>query len=457
MVSSTHSDSDSDDAASTLNEHTSAFNPVARPSAVQTLLSPPKLRSRRLAPHTPARKHEYATPWAPARPEAPAQSAGESGERLHVPSVASAERGNLNRLYVNKVHPSRVLHRQLNDLYAVVATGKPAINRAAVNEKIHERKLQVVPWSELRSLDDPERFLEVLFETYEGFVEHMDRLNVKDNNPFDDSQRRGEQAKEHLLSDIRNFPQTERFLTNEANASEAFLSNALNGVVAIVEQFLPEEYRPSVGDRRGPVGPGLKIICSGQHPLPGTVDASGKPSALDLTFALVSWPPNAEPKLRFDLVICELKRPGYIEHEHWTGRKNFHQDKVHEYPAALLPQVMLYNKRSECERYILTDYLKTVAVHIEHESMADPQAHVVVGAQPVTFERGRPKSPYEGGEAVAVAFEVAMALRGLGCANEKLFPNAYHDHEGKVHRIPLHPEIKDFLIKNGKQWQQSRD
>lgn len=124
---------------------------------------------------------------------------------------------------------------------------------------------------------------------------------------------------------------------------------------------------------------------------------------------------------------------------------------MHEHPQALLPQLMLcvlalslsptlsllssrdafpdtalfvsYNHRSGCERFLFSDYLETVAVHVEHASMVDPKkGPVMVGAQPVSMTKGRPRSPYEGGVGVAVAYEIAQALKALGCANKHVRP-----------------------------------
>ncbi|GAA6048456.1 hypothetical protein JCM3770_003766 [Rhodotorula araucariae] len=474
MASSTHSDSDLDSPV-TVSGHLVPFSPATR-----LLLSPRKLRSHRGPPHTPERHHDYllGTPSAPARPQGSPGPTDEDQETLHCPTYKDAERDNGREWKIAKVPPWEMLYRKLNDMYAILPkrSEKPAINRAARNAKMHERVLKVVNWDDLREHDDPERFLDVLFEDqrgahhegpgdvrHKGLEKAMAGLSLKGSeprpfvhgveepNPFARHARTS--GEPSFLRKVLYFPQTERLLLNEANASEAFLSNALNPVVAVVGQFLPAKWRPHPVGHDQPVGPGLHVLCSGQHPLAGAEDESGRPSALDLTFALVSWPPNAEPKFRFDLVICELKRPGYVLHEHWQDQ-NFHpKHKVHEHPSNLLRQLMLYNHRSSCERFILSDYLSTVAVHVDYPSMKSPNAPVVVGAKPVTFKNqsGCPQDPYSGGPGTAIAYEIAMALRALGCTDKRLFPlDEYEDKEGRYHRVQLHPDIKEFLEKNDK-------
>ncbi|GAA5890612.1 hypothetical protein JCM8208_004934 [Rhodotorula glutinis] len=489
-----HSDSDSDgasshsdDSASTL-ARSSPFDPLRRPvprsSAAHAYLSPGRKRLQRrqyLPPSTPKPQASYShTPWAPERPLV-GGSADEEQPLYHRPTYSNQHHGDPDPFIKHKVavHPSKVLHRPLNDQWAIVARTTPAVNKAAERESIHLRGLEVVEWNELRSHDNPREFLELLFKKDDrgdyfttprnkkagepSSHEHLNRAHdqVEQDNAV--TRRVQERAavkniskkltlEQLSLSDrgllpIDYFPQIERFLTNEANASEAFISNALNGVVAVAEQFLPAEYLSTHVHEGAPVGPGLKVICSGQHALEKHADDSGNASALDLTFALVSWPPTAAPKLRFDLVIVEMKRPGYVLHEHWTG-DNFHHTskKVHAFPKALLPQVMLYNHRSGCERFVFSDYLASVAVHVDHESMVHPdKAEVLVGAQPITFERGSPDSPYKGGVGTAIAYEVAQALKALGCANPDLFHNVYHDEQGEEQKIPLHDSIHKFL------------
>lgn len=67
---------------------------------------------------------------------------------------------------------------------------------------------------------------------------------------------------------------------------------------------------------------------------------------------------------------------------------------------------------------MISDYLASVAVHVDYESMVHKdKAEVLVGARPITFQRGTPESPYEGGVGTAIAYELAQALKALGCAN----------------------------------------
>ncbi|GAA5924185.1 hypothetical protein JCM3775_005616 [Rhodotorula graminis] len=502
LSSSFHSDSGSDNAASHSDDsastlaRSSPFDPLRRPaprsSAALTYLSPGRKRLQRkqyLPPSTPKPQESYShTPWAPERPVA-GEPVDNTGAVYHAPTYSNQHHGDLDPFSRSGilVHPSKVLHRPLNDQWAIVAKTTPAVNKAAEREAIHLRGLEVVDWAELRSHDNPLEFLKLLFKkdgrgdnfahtprkkaggssASERFNQAHEHLK-KDNAVTRRAQERVAQNASELtleklsLSDrdlrpIDYFPQIERFLTNEANASEAFISNALNGVVAVAEQFLPSDYLSTHVHEDAPVGPGLKIICSGQHALEKHADDSGNASALDLTFALVSWPPTQKPKFRFDLVIVEMKRPGYVVHEHWTGVNFRHVhderegDKVHLFPKMLLPQVMLYNRRSGCERFVFSDYLASVAVHVDHESMVDPaKAKVLVGAQPITFERGSPVSPYKGSVGTAIAFEVAQALKALGCANPDLFRSVYSDKDGQEHEIPLHESIETFLRTHGK-------
>ncbi|GAA5848327.1 hypothetical protein JCM9279_001012 [Rhodotorula babjevae] len=506
-----HSDSDSDGAASHSDDSTSTlarsspFDPLPRPaprsSAVHAYLSPGRKRLQRkqyLPPSTPKPQASYShTPWAPERPLA-GGSADSELPLYHRPTHSSQHHGDPGPFLKNKllVDPVKVLHRPLNDQWAILAKTAPAVNRAAQGLLIHERPLEVVEWNELRSHDNPVEFLELLFKKDDraGEFAHTPRKESKEpaeRVTLEQIRRKQTLSKKLTLEELSlsdrglvpvdYFPQIERFLTNEANASEAFISNALNGVLAVAEQFLPADYLSESVHENAPIGPGIKVICSGQHALekhaddsgnafvsfllvlpplgtdastsPGAHSTSRSRSALDLTFALVSWPPTAEPKFRFDLCIVEMKRPGYVVHDHWLG-KNFHHThkNVHAFPKALLPQVMLYNQRSGCERFVISDYLASVAVHVDHESMVHKdKAEVLVGARPITFERGTPDSPYKGGVGTAIAYELAQALKALGCVNPSLFSHlVYHDEQQKPHKVTLHESIHKFLHAHGK-------
>lgn len=255
MVGGYHSDSsDSGDSTSTVQHARNPFEPLQRPAAARTYLSPGhrQLRPRNVQPHTPIRHHHYSTPGRPTRPEAVAQSAANEDEEIFVPTVAEAQAGEpgiytRERVLVSAVS---VLHRALNALPALVVKTKPSINSAAFRQGIHQRQLEVVDWRDLRSYDDPTEFLDVLFKHYRddepvarslrGSSEdrsvspgHSDIEMLEAGSPSSQSNsqvsRSDASVGEHLLvSGLRTvpyFPQIVRFLSNEANASYVVVSN----------------------------------------------------------------------------------------------------------------------------------------------------------------------------------------------------------------------------------------
>ena len=262
-----HSDSDSDGAASHSDGSTSTiarsspFDPLRRPaprsSAIHAYLSPGRKRLQRrqyLPPSTPKPQASYShTPWAPERPLA-GGSADPDVPLYHRPSYAAQHHGDPDPFLKNKllVHPVKVLHRPLNDQWAILAKTAPTVNKAAEGLLIHKRPLEVVEWKDLRSHDSEREFLELLFKKDDrgdyfttprkkagepSSPEHLNRaheLIEQDNSVTRRAHERPSLAhvksiskkltlEELSLSDrgllpIDYFPQIERFLTNEANA-----------------------------------------------------------------------------------------------------------------------------------------------------------------------------------------------------------------------------------------------
>ncbi|BGO92158.1 hypothetical protein NBRC10512_000889 [Rhodotorula toruloides] len=412
------------------------------PNARETIM-----RSIHKSPHTPhpQKHHVQQVPGAPSRLHAPDDPELVGQIKLQDPTV-------FFDTHEEKVRVWNLLYRSLRPCTLFIVDGRPSVNAAAKRARLDERKLTVAPLSELRPHDDHRIFLEKLregvVEVGEEFNRELSRLSVAST-----SQRK---AKERLrgfpMHPVPYQPQAYRYLTNEAEASETYFVNVLQPVMSVATQFVSHWQPTRKGTR-------LELVLSSQY---GVVEGTGKPSALDFIFSLATWPPTAKPHYRFDLCIVELKRPGYVREEDWNADHfgNARNGKsVDSWAKPLLPQALLYARRTGCERFFFSDYSTTVGVHVDHPSLGDEKEHapgstapVHVGAR-IVEHLDNPQHPYDAGPSVAILYEIYEGLRALGIFSEDdgVFEGVghYRDEHDKKQPIPLHRNIEEFFDEHG--------
>ncbi|BGP17011.1 hypothetical protein JCM10213_000354 [Rhodosporidiobolus nylandii] len=414
------------------------FSPAARTSRVAVYLSPAHGRH----PHNTRSQQFFKTPKAirsPHRaPEAPARSqpgrADATGlyhpHAFHDPYAKPDFR----------VRAVELLSRPLRPCYAYVKTDAPRVNAAAERANLHIVPVETHMWATMRLHDAPEIFMKAVYREEDAF-------HITGPGPALNQNSRVAEA----LPLVPYFPQVERFLRNEADAAETFLTNVINPAAEILNTILYQSRR----------GDGLRVIVSSQHSI-SNPDVPGQSSALDFTLSLVSWPPvdGWRHEIRFDLCIIEFKRPGYIRPKDWQGGAFVNAGSA---GRILLAQPLLYCKNTGCERFILSDYLHHVAVHIDHEKIRrheQTKEAVHVSARMIESDKGKrynpedpfvkPEAggvtPYEHGPMCVLVYECTEALRSLGICEPLFFPGADVIHvDGGEHKITLEAELEQYL------------
>ncbi|GAA5975283.1 hypothetical protein JCM11641_005917 [Rhodosporidiobolus odoratus] len=388
--------------------YNSAFAPQPRNSRVGVYFSPRKRHHTRAQAnllaslHTPLPKRS--PPREPNAPKQPDRSNQDDTEpaRLYIPGPTH----DFTRGKESKIPVANMIQRPLLQLYALVKHGNPPVNAAAVAADYHTKRISIdQDWDDLRPHDkEATRIL-------------LDAIYREDKGVYQ-------------MLQVRYSPQVEAFLENEADASGAFRANVLNPAIDIINTvFL--EHAAKHSDHK------LKVILSCEHSVANL--GTSTTSALDYAISLVTWPPHQGHRhlLRFDLLIVEMKRPGYILLEDFESQ---HLKRNDSRGRRLIAQPMLYCKNTGCERFLLSDYLSTVAVHVDHATV-DGGEPVHVAARPVVSRshgsleddmrnmilNGR-VTPYNMGPLAAVIAECWHALRGLGLidygADRPLFPGA---------------------------------
>ncbi|BGP00226.1 hypothetical protein RTBOTA2_003589 [Rhodotorula toruloides] len=404
------------------------------------------MRSLHKSPHTPhPQKHHAQVPGAPSRLHAPDDPELVGQVKLQDPTI-------FVDLHEKRIHVWQLLYRPLRSSSMFIVDGRPSINAAAKRAQLDKRTLTVAPLDELRPHDDHRIFLEKLrdgvVEVGEEFNREVARLTVAST-----SQRKAKERPRGLpLHPVPYQPQVYRYLTNEAEASETYFVNVLQPVMSVATQLV-RHWDPMKNGTR------LELVLSSQY---SVVEGTGKPSALDFIFSLVTWPPTAEPHYRFDLCIVELKRPGYVREEDWNENhfgSTMKGGPVSPWAQSLLPQALLYARRTGCERFFFSDYHTTVGVHVDYPSLGDEKTHqpgsnagVHVGAR-IVKHHDNPQHPYAAGPSVAILYEIYEGLRALGIFSEDdgVFEGVghYHDEHNKRQPIPLHPNIEEFFEEHG--------
>ncbi|BGP25352.1 hypothetical protein Rt10032_c04g1938 [Rhodotorula toruloides] len=405
------------------------------------------MRSLHKSPHTPhPQKHHAQVPGAPERLRDPDEPDVVGQVRLQDPT------GFID-MHEKKVHVLQLLQRHLRPCSMFIVDGRPSINAAAKRAQLDKRTLTVAPLSELRPHDDHRIFLAKLRDGIvvvgEDFDREIGRLSIAGSSqPKPPSKVRG-----LPLHPVPYQPQAYRYLANEAEASETYYANVLQPVMSVATQFI-RHWEPMRNGTR------LELVLSSQY---SVSEGTGKPSALDFIFSLVTWPPTAQPHYRFDLCVVELKRPGYVREQDWD-ENHFGPHKkdsgVSSWAQYLLPQALLYARRTGCERFFFSDYHNTVGVHVDYPSLGDEKKHapgsqakVHVGAR-VVKHFDNPEHPYDAGPGVAILYEIYEGLRALGIfsENDAVVEDVgqYLDpQDGRWHKIELHENIKEFFDEQG--------
>ncbi|GAA5923930.1 hypothetical protein JCM3775_005551 [Rhodotorula graminis] len=219
--------------------------------------------------------------------------------------------------------------------------------------------------------------------------------------------------------------QSRRILDNEADASNAFVSNVLNPALAVLQHFLAEHLRQH-----------FEIVLLSEVVAEDVVLEAGSTSRsclrLDHVFALVSTQKNAKNerllKPQKALVIIEMKCYNLVRREDWPQdlkaqpRALSEQNDRRAY--RLLPQLLLYARKWQCSRIYLSDYAGSLALDIDFTKIGSGRAVPIAFKFCIEASRKR-DSLYESGVRAAITFDAVEALRALGVANRKILGGSH--------------------------------